>query len=303
MTAPGDRGPDQLTVRYSDLDVAGHVNNVAWLRFVHVGVSRAVAAWRPPGGSDRAGDGSSAVAWRWVDIRYRRAVQAVGTPITVRAIPVERPEGLLITCEVGAAGPDGRMTECVTADVFLGPPAPTALERDTPHACHASGTEPPARTGRWPWSLVVPVRAGDRAGGGSLSPVAAADLLQEARHDASSGWRHNIRGRLVVARTTFCLGQAAAGQEILLHSRCSRVGRASVELTSRGVDPAGGAVVIRSTTRIARLLTDADQEAAPWSDAERALLQDMGMSTRPGGAGTVPPNGHDPSGGCGQLDI
>ncbi|WP_433346437.1 hypothetical protein ACQP25_27150 [Microtetraspora malaysiensis] len=298
MTAPGDRGQDQLIVRYSDLDVAGHVNNVAWLRFVHVGVSRAVASWRAPGGS--AGNGSGRVAWRWADIRYRRAVQAVGTPITVRAIPVERPEGLLVTCEVGAAGPDGRTTECVTADVFLGPPATTALERGTPHA---SGTEPSALTGRWPWSLVVPVRAGDRAGGGSLSPVAAADLLQEARHDALSTWRNNIRGRLVVARTTFCLGQAAVGKEILLHSRCSRVGRAAVELTSRGVDPAGGAVVIRSTTRIARLLTHAGQEAAPWSDAERALLQDMGMSTSPGGPAAVPPNGHDPSGGCGQLDI
>ncbi|MEV0972033.1 hypothetical protein [Microtetraspora glauca] len=301
MTAPGDPGQDQLIVRYSDLDIAGHVNNVAWLRFVHIGVSRAVASWRAPGGSDR--DGSGEVAWRRADIRYRRAVQAVGTPIAVRATPVERPEGLIVTCEVGAAGPDGCMTECVTADVFLGPPATTALEPDASSAHCKPGSEPSALTGRWPWSLAVPVRVGDRAGGGSLSPVAAADLLQEARHDALSNWRNTIRGRLIVARTTFCLGRAAVGAEIRLDSRCSRVGRAAVELTSRGVDPVDGAVVIRSTTRIARLMTDADRAATPWSDAERALLLDMWTSTRPGRPGTVAPIGHAPSSGCGQLDI
>ncbi|MER5625216.1 hypothetical protein ABT061_29695 [Streptosporangium sp. NPDC002544] len=278
MTAPRDCGQGRLAIRFSDLDVAGHVNNVAWLRFVHIGVSRALASRPPPHRANQAGAerGPGEIAWRCADIRYRRAIQAVGTPITVRANPVEQTDGVLVVaCEVGAVEPDGRVIDCVTAEIFLGPPAMTALEPDASSAHRGPKPAPPVPTDRWPWSMVVPVRATDRTDSGSLSPTAAADLLQEARHDALSSWRHGLRGRLIVARTVFGLSQATVRGEIRLDSRCSRVGRASVDLASCGVDPASGAVVVRSTTRIARLMTGTDPSATPWSDAERALLQDI----------------------------
>ncbi|MFG3715462.1 hypothetical protein [Micromonospora sp. NPDC047730] len=266
MTAPGDHTETLwLAVRFSDLDVAGHVNNVAWLRFVHLGVSQLLASRLPLANRAEAG----APVWRWVEAHYRRTVQAVGTPIVVRASSVEQAEGLLVAAGVGSVGLDGTVVDCVAAEVFVGPslsPTPEVVSGQF------GAGPPPALTSRWPWSMVVPVRPPDRAEGGALSPVAAADLLQEARHGALSGWRNGIRGRLVVARVGLDLGPAWVGDEIRLDTCCARVGRASFDLATRGVDPVTGATVVQSTARIARLMTDTDRSATPWSEAERALL-------------------------------
>ncbi len=294
---PRDPWRARLAVRFSDLDVAGHVNNVAWLRFVHIGVSQALASWSPPDtaepGSARRAPGE--LVWRSVDIRYRRTVQAVGTPIEVRAKPVEQVDGVLVVCDAGVVEPGGGVADCVSAEVFLAPPV-TLGGPDMSWAGLGSGAQARTPPRPSPWTVVLPVRVTDRTAGGCLSPVAAADLLQEARHDAVSTWRPGIGGVLVVARTAFGLTQATVGEEIRFESWCSRVGRASVDLVSRGVDLAGGAVVVRSTTRIARLSSGADRSATPWSDAERALLHG-------GGPCAAAPNGHASSAGCGQLAI
>ncbi|RGC66813.1 hypothetical protein C5N14_21640 [Micromonospora sp. MW-13] len=291
----------RMAVRFSDLDVAGHVNNVAWMRFVQVGVSQVLAA-RRAGASGRPGHAwdHRERGWLWADVRYHRAVREAGTPITVRAWAVDHRDGVLVACEVGAGTPDGRLVGCVTAQVRVGPPGPAGLPARAT-ARLGPGPAPPA--GQWPWSLVVPVRPTDQAHGGSLAPLGAADLLQEARHDAVSSWRHGIDGRLVVARTVLELTQASLGTRIRLDSRCSRIGRASFDLASRAVELASGAVVVSSTTRVARIRSDSDQSAAPWSAAERALLSEVQRGVGPGSPGPVAPIGHAPSGGCGQMDI
>lgn len=247
-TPPGHRLPDhRIEMRWSDLDILEHVNNVVYLEYVDDARESLSSALGP----------ARRVAS--CDIEYLQALELTDLPVIVTS----RLSGDLLHQEVAVAYPAGRTIHARVTTRLV-----TEFEPLAP-------IESPTRSTR------VSLRARDLDGGSAVNS-AMFGFFQEARI-LSLGRREPDYpgGRVVVARSSMRYASAIPmrTEPYEVRSAIERIGRSSVTMRLQLVDTQ---TVLAETTSTFVAFDSSTKRSRPFGDAERDhMLSRVPMAAAP----------------------